>query len=728
MKNKNFLRKYAVLLAFAVSAIVFLPEALLAKGAVIGYAWGNSDVSDEQLDRLTHLMVYDMYVETNGDIIPNPDWEQYVPPGTTWVAQLNTLVSRAHEKGVKVSIVISHGDNYYYNFDSATQGANRTNFVNKIASLVSTSHLDGVDIDWECPGLDGNWEALPNPDDRIREWNQCIALLTGLRDRFNELNMSNKRISIALPAYEPNNTDLFPIQTTPNLPFPQRIWNAVDAIHLMTYDMRHVPNHSHSDVSDAINIITSWASFGKEKLLMGCAFYGYNKDANNTIWKLPSGNDPRVPYHTNGSTCGNPSDTPASVQNKVSYCYENGYGGVLIWELGQDKIVNNTPELQDAIWTKNTAKGGYNMITITTQPAATTAVIQGSISGSLSVTASCAEGLIYQWYKNTANSNTGGTVVQGATNASFPIPTNLAAGTHYYYCIVNTKRTNVAKVVVSAPSPPPPPVISGPTLVCTSGSQFTVTNAGGATVTWTYSSNLQVVDGNTGSTKSFKATSNNGASGWVKATNTGGSVQKNVWVGRPKVFLPAVSNTINWKKNTPLRCYMDIENEVLANPTSFQWIVTGSHTNVGFNPNAYNRIVDITFYYAGYYEMEAVAINSCGTSVRSNNVYVIVSDNSYYSMAYPNPASNTLNIEIDQEAYTQAKSLEQTATDAKQLKKEPAYDFRLYDKQGNIVLRAQNKGGTVQFNVSNLPAGIYYLHVYDGISEKPEIQQIMVER
>ena len=39
----------------------------------------------------------------------------------------------------------------------------------------------------------------------------------------------------------------------------------------------------------------------------------------------------------------------------------------------------------------------------------------------------------------------------------------------------------------------------------------------------------------------------------------------------------------------------------------------------------------------------------------------------------------------------QVKSAEQTATGDKQLKTEPAFDFRLYDKQGNIVLRAQNK-------------------------------------
>ena len=44
MKSKCMIRKYAAIWALAVSAIVFMPEALLAKGAVIGYAWGNSDV------------------------------------------------------------------------------------------------------------------------------------------------------------------------------------------------------------------------------------------------------------------------------------------------------------------------------------------------------------------------------------------------------------------------------------------------------------------------------------------------------------------------------------------------------------------------------------------------------------------------------------------------------------------------------------------------------------
>ena len=66
MKNRNFLRKCAAIAAFAMSAIVFLPEALLA-GAVVGYVYGsggtnsNNTVSDAQLDHLTHVMAVDLY-------------------------------------------------------------------------------------------------------------------------------------------------------------------------------------------------------------------------------------------------------------------------------------------------------------------------------------------------------------------------------------------------------------------------------------------------------------------------------------------------------------------------------------------------------------------------------------------------------------------------------------------------------------------------------------------
>ena len=90
------------------------------------------------------------------------------------------------------------------------------------------------------------------------------------------------------------------------------------------------------------------------------------------------------------------------------------------------------------------------VITITTQPAAT-AVPGGSLTVAASVTPSTL--LSYQWYRNTTNSNIGGTAINGATGRSYTIPTNLTTGTYYYYCVVSATgassiRTNISTATV----------------------------------------------------------------------------------------------------------------------------------------------------------------------------------------------------------------------------------------------------------------------------------------
>ena len=55
------------------------------------------------------------------------------------------------------------------------------------------------------------------------------------------------------------------------------------------------------------------------------------------------------------------------------------------------------------------------------------------------------------------------------------------------------------------------------------------------------------------------------------------------------------------------------------------------------------------------------------------------------------------------------------------------FDIRLLDIQGNLLRQATSKGGKTEFNIADLPNGAYYLHIYDGVNNTPEIQQIMVE-
>ncbi|WP_456115114.1 major tail protein [Schinkia azotoformans] len=94
-------------------------------------------------------------------------------------------------------------------------------------------------------------------------------------------------------------------------------------------------------------------------------------------------------------------------------------------------------------------------ITVTTQPADLTEVVAGSISGSLSVvaTTNTVNPITYQWYENSVDSTVGGTIINGETSASFDIPTDLTAGTYYYYCVLSSVgasavTTNVATVTV----------------------------------------------------------------------------------------------------------------------------------------------------------------------------------------------------------------------------------------------------------------------------------------
>jgi alpha-tubulin suppressor-like RCC1 family protein len=96
-------------------------------------------------------------------------------------------------------------------------------------------------------------------------------------------------------------------------------------------------------------------------------------------------------------------------------------------------------------------------ITIHEQPAPITTVTAGNISGRLRFSASVQTwpSLSYQWYRNTSNSNVGGTAIQGEIGSGFTIPTNLIAGTYFYYCVVSypaaglSQRSSVATVTVN---------------------------------------------------------------------------------------------------------------------------------------------------------------------------------------------------------------------------------------------------------------------------------------
>lgn len=57
----------------------------------------------------------------------------------------------------------------------------------------------------------------------------------------------------------------------------------------------------------------------------------------------------------------------------------------------------------------------------------------------------------YQWYSNTTNSNTGGTIIEGAVSSIYTISNTTNRGTYYYYCTVTASITG-SSATASTPS------------------------------------------------------------------------------------------------------------------------------------------------------------------------------------------------------------------------------------------------------------------------------------
>ena len=87
---------------------------------------------------------------------------------------------------------------------------------------------------------------------------------------------------------------------------------------------------------------------------------------------------------------------------------------------------------------------------------------------------------------------------------------------------------------------------------------------------------------------------------------------------------------------------------------------------------------------------------------------------------YPNPVNDVLTIDVDQEAI-----LAKYATAGKKAVT-PIYEFRLYNISGVQVLHTTARYNKVQINVAKFPAGNYFLHISDGIEDKPEVKPVII--
>jgi GH18 family chitinase len=236
--------------------------------------------------------------------------------GTLSTANINTshldaVVAAAHNNSDKVSITLDWSTPFIAIAQNPTALAN---FVNNLVQFCNTHVLDGVDLDWEPT----------NPT--TSDINSFGVLIDALHTQTSSRGLL---LSAAVNAI--------------NHIIPQSVIADLDWVAVMDYDLQ-LGDHANYDLS--VQFLNGWATYGvpKAKLLMGVPFYGQDGQGyggTHTLSYRTIVNDTHPA--SNLDQVYDPIDATtwfyngiATIQRKANYVLDNGFGGLMIWELGQD--------------------------------------------------------------------------------------------------------------------------------------------------------------------------------------------------------------------------------------------------------------------------------------------------------------------------------------------------------------------------------------------------------
>ncbi|MDR1134641.1 MAG: polysaccharide deacetylase family protein [Clostridiales Family XIII bacterium] len=189
------------------------------------------------------------------------------------------------------------------------------------------------------------------------------------------------------------------------------------------------------------------------------------------------------------------TNTVQALPEIVHELRSRGVGFMTIAELREHRDFAASPGVNYANFFQNSATP--QVVTINTQPTAPAAeeLVEGNISGSLTVRATAAQGaaLSYQWYVQAASADNW-TAVSDATNATFAVPADLTEGTYYYYCKISAPNapsltSNVVALVVTRPVTTALPVLFDEGQWAAALGEITVHTPGGDSA-WAYEDGL----------------------------------------------------------------------------------------------------------------------------------------------------------------------------------------------------------------------------------------------
>jgi chitinase len=286
---------------------------------------GQKPINQVPFEKLTHIIFSFATPTTEGDLNTG-DVD----------ANIDALVNAAHAKGTKVYVSIggAGGSNAFPTM--ILKERNRALFVDRVHCYVQDHCLDGIDIDWE------HWNGTDNVI--AAESNGLVTLLEELREGLNPAT------ELSVDVYA---TNWF------GKHYFDGIIEPVTYINTMLYDLSGPwsPEGPHSSYQQLIDdgttnhTINSWGlmywngyrDWPKEKTVVGMPFYGRDFDVNNGEGVDYSTIVTRVANagaDINADKIGRAYyDGPVTAGKKAAFARDNGYAGVMFWELTGDTDV-----------------------------------------------------------------------------------------------------------------------------------------------------------------------------------------------------------------------------------------------------------------------------------------------------------------------------------------------------------------------------------------------------
>lgn len=360
------LRAAAAALLIAAGAALALTAARPAtsKPVVIAYVGGFrgliADPAAIMVEKLTHINY--AFV----DVQHGQAWLTNLATDTVNFRQLNALKSRNPDLKILISI---GGWAWSENFsDAVLTGAGRKLFAHTAVDIIRKYKLDGVDIDWEYPGIPGEEGNVYRPEDK----QNFTLMFQALRASLDSLEKETGGKYLLTTAVGGGKNFLEHTEMAEAAKY-------LDLVNIMTYDYKTNPNGvsgHHTNLfgsTDDPEEASAHRSVGlflaagvpAEKIVMGIAFYGRGwKVAGDTARGL---NRPATGGYRGGGYSFIKDSLPAkgferhwdkrakapylwhpgqhvfisfdderSVREKCRYVKRHGLAGVMFWEYASD--------------------------------------------------------------------------------------------------------------------------------------------------------------------------------------------------------------------------------------------------------------------------------------------------------------------------------------------------------------------------------------------------------